>query len=90
MKIKYTVLILLTILFVSCSSSKKREENQNLLVQKSNDRISSVYDPWGPFNRRMYYFNSKLDSYFLLPVTNGYRYVTPDFAEKGVHNFLKT
>jgi len=49
---------------------------------------SSVYDPWGGMNRRIYNFNYHFDRYVFLPATRGYQNVTPDFAEKGVSNFF--
>lgn len=45
-------------------------------------------DPWQGFNRKVYSFNDALDRAFLVPAATGYRAVTPDIAEKGVHNFF--
>ncbi|MCQ8104727.1 VacJ family lipoprotein [Methylomonas sp. SURF-2] len=45
-------------------------------------------DPFEGFNRSMYAFNSGLDKYFLKPVSDGYKWVTPDFMETGVSNFF--
>lgn len=50
--------------------------------------LADVYDPWQGFNRRVYRFNAFVDRNFLLPVTNGYRAVTPDLVERSVHNFF--
>jgi phospholipid-binding lipoprotein MlaA len=50
--------------------------------------IIAVDDPFEPFNRRMYRFNAHFDRWVFLPVVNGYRFVMPDFAEKGVSNFF--
>ncbi|WP_371927918.1 MlaA family lipoprotein [Methylomonas rivi] len=36
----------------------------------------------------MYGFNRGLDKYFLKPVSDGYKWVTPDFMETGVSNFF--
>jgi phospholipid-binding lipoprotein MlaA len=47
-----------------------------------------VYDPWEGFNRTMYRFNYHFDKYVFLPVTNAYKAILPDFAEKGIHNFF--
>jgi phospholipid-binding lipoprotein MlaA len=46
------------------------------------------YDPWEGFNRTMYRFNYRFDKYVFLPAVRGYQAVTPDFVEKGVHNFF--
>lgn len=46
-------------------------------------------DPWEGFNRAMFSFNDGLDTYALKPVSQGYKAVMPDMAEKGVSNFFE-
>ncbi len=94
MKIKHLLLIFIVIMTVSCSSLQKTnkiQEDESILDVNNNvnNEIMGIYDPWEPFNRRMYYFNAKLDHYVLLPVSKGYKAVVPDPVEKGVHNFFK-
>jgi phospholipid-binding lipoprotein MlaA len=48
-----------------------------------------VYDPWQGMNMRIYNFNYHFDRHIFLPVVHGYRWIMPDFAEKGVHNFFR-
>lgn len=43
-------------------------------------------DPWEGFNRTMFAFNDKVDTYALKPLAQGYRAVTPQFLEDGIHN----
>ncbi|MBF0677130.1 MAG: VacJ family lipoprotein [Pseudomonas sp.] len=43
-------------------------------------------DPWEGFNRTMFAFNDKVDTYALKPLAEGYRAVTPQFLEDGIHN----
>ncbi len=45
-------------------------------------------DPWEGFNRSIFSFNEAVDRYAVKPLAQGYRYVTPDIAEKGVSNFF--
>ena len=47
-----------------------------------------ISDPWEGFNRSMYRFNYRFDKYVFLPVVNGYKFITPDFLEQGIHNFF--
>jgi phospholipid-binding lipoprotein MlaA len=47
-----------------------------------------ISDPWQGFNRSMYRFNYRFDKYLFLPVVNGYKFITPDFLEQGIHNFF--
>lgn len=45
-------------------------------------------DPFEGFNRAMYTFNDKFDTYLLKPVAKGYRAVVPTPARQGVSNFF--
>ena len=45
-------------------------------------------DPFEEFNRSMYSFNSKVDSYALKPLAKGYDAITPTPVQKGVSNFF--
>lgn len=45
-------------------------------------------DPWEGFNRKVFAFNDAADRYVLKPVAKGYRAVTPQFVEDGVHNMF--
>ena len=49
---------------------------------------NEISDPWEGFNRSMYRFNYRFDKYAFLPVVNGYKAITPDFLEQGIHNFF--
>jgi phospholipid-binding lipoprotein MlaA len=48
------------------------------------------YDPWEPFNERMFQFNYQVDRYVLKPVARGYRTVIPErvqlMVDNGFHN----
>lgn len=45
-------------------------------------------DPYESFNRSMFSFNEGADKYAFKPVAQGYDYIMPDFASKGVSNFF--
>ncbi|MFI5352496.1 MAG: VacJ family lipoprotein [Candidatus Binatales bacterium] len=45
-------------------------------------------DPLAPFNTRMFWFNRKLDDYFLHPVATGYGKVVPAPARRSVGRFI--
>lgn len=49
-------------------------------------QAASEEDPWESFNRPIFRFNDTVDTYALKPVAQGYRAVTPQFLEDGVHN----
>ena len=56
------------------------------LDQREFERASlvalDVYDPFESWNRHVYHFNYRLDEWVLLPVVNGYRYITPRFVRQ--------
>lgn len=49
---------------------------------------ASEEDPWESFNRPIFVFNDKLDTYALKPLAQGYQAVTPQFVEDGIGNFF--
>lgn len=49
-------------------------------------QAASEEDPWESFNRPIFRFNDTVDTYALRPIAQGYRAVTPQFVEDGVHN----
>src|SRR5580704_7443485 len=54
--------------------------------------VLEEYDPWEPFNEKMFSFNYKLDRYVLKPVAKGYNVVVPDrlqqMIDSGFDNLL--
>jgi phospholipid-binding lipoprotein MlaA len=58
-----------------CATTKEPSEaNQN--------------DPYENVNRKVYGFNDKVDDYVAKPVSDAYKFITPDFMETGVSNFF--
>ncbi|MCL6419994.1 MlaA family lipoprotein [Aestuariirhabdus haliotis] len=91
-------LVLVMGTFVSACSTNPRVDGDvadkayydaGKLVAKDGDyMVKDDYDPWEGFNRTMYRFNYHLDRYVLLPVVDGYQFITPDPVETGIHNFF--
>lgn len=56
------------------------------------DGILEEYDPWEPFNEKMFTFNYNVDRYVLKPVAKGYNFVMPDrlqqMIDSGFDNLL--
>ena len=42
------------------------------------------YDPWEPFNEKMFAFNYRVDKYVLKPIAKGYNFIMPDELQKMV------
>ncbi|MGZ8199199.1 MAG: MlaA family lipoprotein [Methylosarcina sp.] len=45
-------------------------------------------DPWEGWNRGAQTFNDNLDDYIMKPIAEGYQFVMPSFADRGVSNFF--
>lgn len=45
-------------------------------------------DPYESWNRKVFVFNDSVDRWFLRPVAQGYRTVTPDLVDRGITNFF--
>jgi phospholipid-binding lipoprotein MlaA len=50
------------------------------------DGPDEEYDPWEPFNERMFEFNRRLDRYVLKPVAQAYNTVVPDRVQVMISN----
>ena len=46
-------------------------------------------DPWEGFNRKIFVFNDTLDRWALRPLASGYRKITPDPVQDGIHNVFQ-
>jgi phospholipid-binding lipoprotein MlaA len=44
------------------------------------------YDPWEPYNEKMFKFNQNFDRYVLKPVAKGYNFVMPDLFQQMIGN----
>src|SRR5262249_40006758 len=53
-----------------------------------NMMLIGIHHPWETFNCKMYAFNAKFDRAIFIPVVDGYQWIMPDVAEKGVSNFF--
>jgi phospholipid-binding lipoprotein MlaA len=52
------------------------------------DEVIEEYDPWEPFNRRMFGFNRQLDRFVLKPVATAWDTVLPDLVQDSLGNFF--
>lgn len=83
MTTRLLLLAFLATILAGCAATPKGQQ-----TQKEEKRVSANIDPYEGFNRSIFGFNNGVDRYFLKPVTQGYRFVTPDFVETGVSNFF--
>ncbi len=50
--------------------------------------VANQADPYENINRKIYGFNDNVDDYVAKPVSDAYKFITPDFMETGVSNFF--
>lgn len=50
--------------------------------------VASKVDPYENFNRKMFGFNDTVDNYVAEPISNAYKWITPQFMQTGVFNFF--
>ena len=71
------------------SSTALAQDTDYSVDDESWQEFGENEDPWESFNRRVYRFNDVLDRWALKPVAKGYRMITPDVVEDGVHNVFR-
>lgn len=50
--------------------------------------VANKADPYENFNRTMFGFNDTVDNYVAEPISNAYKWITPQFMQTGVFNFF--
>lgn len=50
--------------------------------------VANKADPYENFNRTMFGFNDSVDNYVAEPISNAYKWITPQFMQTGVFNFF--
>jgi phospholipid-binding lipoprotein MlaA len=78
-EISRVLLIIATFQLIGCATTQSAKYDDELTQ-------ANATDPYEGFNRTMHNFNDGLDSYFLKPIVDGYKWITPDIVETGVSN----
>jgi phospholipid-binding lipoprotein MlaA len=55
---------------------------------KGGEETVEEYDPWEPFNTKIFEFNRQVDRWVLKPVAKGYDFIMPNAAQVGISNFF--
>lgn len=56
--------------------------------EKEADTTAAKADPYENFNRKVFYFNDKVDNYVAEPISDAYKWATPQFVQTGIFNFF--
>lgn len=70
----FSLVLLAALLAAGCSSIPEQQRDPR--------------DPWQPYNRAMFKFNTDFDNAFFKPVAQGYQAITPEPVNQGVTNFF--
>ncbi len=75
--------------FLSLPSMAIAQETEKTYEEQLQEDFGENEDPWEPMNRAVFRFNDTVDRWALKPIAKGYRKVTPDVVEDGVHNVFR-
>lgn len=50
--------------------------------------VANKADPYENVNRKIFHFNDQVDTYVAEPISNAYKWATPQFVQTGVFNFF--
>lgn len=74
-QLRVLLMVLLAVLMIGgCGSIPKEQRDPR--------------DPWQPYNRAMFKFNTDFDNAFFKPAAQGYEAITPEPVSKGITNFF--
>jgi len=83
----FVLLILSLFLFLpGCASNKVVEADVEGTVIE--EEIISQTDPFEDVNRKTFVFNTFVDDYVAEPISDAYKWITPQFVQTGVDNFF--
>ena len=83
----FVLLILSLFLFLSgCASNKVVEADVEGTVIE--EEIVNQTDPFEGANRKTFVFNTYVDDYVAEPISDAYKWITPQFVQTGVDNFF--
>lgn len=74
-----TVTLIGAAMFLVGCAANQANEQQN---------IANKADPYENINRKVFAFNDTVDDYVAKPISDAYKWITPDFMQTGVYNFF--
>ncbi len=78
-QLNITVTLIGAAMFLVGCAANQANEQQNI-VNKA--------DPYENINRKVFVFNDTVDDYVAKPISDAYKWITPDFMQTGVYNFF--
>ena len=82
----------LTPLMVSQATGPRLAQSGPAEPTAPSEGVLEEYDPWEPFNEKMFTFNYNMDKYVLKPIAKAYNFVMPDrlqqMIDSGFDNLL--
>lgn len=73
------------LLLAGCASTEKVNTENHVVEIEENDDDN---DPFEGMNRKSHAFNEAVDDYVAAPISDAYKWITPQFAQTGVANFF--
>ena len=88
LKIVLSALLILALLGTSNVQATENDDDNYDYNYASLSNRCQVYDPYESINRKLFIFNSVLDTIILRPVAKGYGKITNDFTRQRVNSFV--
>ncbi|MCB0309970.1 MAG: VacJ family lipoprotein [Bdellovibrionales bacterium] len=89
-EIIFRVLLAVAILpALGCSTTQTETPELEQVVENQDLEPAPIYDPWEKVNRKIFWFNDKVDVNVLEPIAKGYDELLPDRIQTGVGNFFE-
>lgn len=82
--------LMMVMLFVAgCAGTRRNQRASGIPATPVQEpEIKPIADPLEPVNRVVFQFNDKLYFWVIKPTAQGYKFVTPKIARRGVKNFF--
>lgn len=80
--------IMVLLLPLGTAQAKAFSDIDNEVPTRKTHIEKDVYDPLEPVNRKIYWFNTKVDTFLMKPIAKGYRKAVPLWGRQRVRSFL--
>ncbi|MGR8981434.1 MAG: MlaA family lipoprotein [Gammaproteobacteria bacterium] len=84
----FAIAFIASLTLAGCASTGGEKEAEEAKVDIEKKTAANAIDPYENINRKIFTFNDKVDNYVAEPISDAYKWVTPQFVQTGVSNFF--
>lgn len=82
------LVVIISLSLAGCASTGGGKDGEAAQVDNEKKTAANEKDPYENINRKIFNFNDKVDNYVAEPISDAYKWVTPEFVQTGVSNFF--